>query len=108
MKMDKIYKALDCIRLRWHRTSGETGILSAARQFGSVLADAIRGSVHIGRRSKMMETTNEKYLRYQNHFATKLIGRRMKLFVLTSSFLIPWRSLILRLSFISATAETDI
>lgn len=69
LKTDRIDKALGCLRLRWYQTTGKTGILSAAREFGFVPADVIRGSVHIFRRNTMRDIINGKDSRYQNHFS---------------------------------------
>lgn len=67
--MDKIDKALGCICLSCHCTTGETGILLAAREFWLVSADAIRSSAHIVRRNTTIEIIDEKDSRYQNHFS---------------------------------------
>ena len=47
MHVDKVDEVLNCIRVQWQRTEGETGKRRPAKVFGLVPIDAIRGKVNL-------------------------------------------------------------
>lgn len=46
-KWSKIDKCIGYVRIRWHRTEGQTGVLSSATMFGLVSRESISRKVHL-------------------------------------------------------------
>lgn len=59
LPIDKVDERLGCIRLRWHRTDGIDGVLSASKEYGLVPVDSLRGKVHIVPADCAMESISE-------------------------------------------------
>lgn len=54
LKVDKFDKILGCLRLRWHRASGEQENVSAGKEYGLVSIGAIRGTINLVTRNTML------------------------------------------------------
>lgn len=51
MKVDKIDKTLDYLRLRWHRNVGCENNLSQSREYALISVESIQGVVHFAERN---------------------------------------------------------
>lgn len=63
LPLDDIYKTFQCVRLRWHRTSDETDVLSSAAEHGLVPLDSLWGFVHLARRDFMVDDLDKLFQR---------------------------------------------
>lgn len=68
LKIDKIERFLGCICLRWHRKFGKDGIILGEKELGLISVGAIRGTVHLVQRNKMIPRIESQNSHAVSHF----------------------------------------
>lgn len=94
-RIDKIYKLLAYIWLRWPRTSGVEGHLSLTKKFAFVPLESIWGSVHIVRRDSAVSSIsrNDHHSKEANSVCEEEKTCEHEIFNLIGSSLIVLKSL---------------
>lgn len=63
VSVDTVDRTLNCIRVRWDKIAGVQSVLSAAKSFGLVPVDSIRGKVHLVPGDTGVELLSRKSIR---------------------------------------------